>query len=92
MKQRNVDGVLFRGPDDQIYFIPNEALAPFRVYDHERERVEPLLASRPARAEAPKTTRRLRHAVQRTISISVPEADEASAVGLAIIGYLEGQS
>ncbi len=43
MSNDRVPGTLFRGKDGRLYFIPDAALEPFRVFDHVRERVETLL-------------------------------------------------
>lgn len=40
--ERDIPGTLFRGADGNLYFIPDMALEPFRVFDHVRAQVEAL--------------------------------------------------
>lgn len=53
MSNERVPGMLFRGKDGRLYFIPDTALEPFRVFDHMRERIETLLEQQITEEEPP---------------------------------------
>lgn len=41
---RDVPGTILRGPDGNLYFIPDSALPKFRIFDNHVDRVEQLFA------------------------------------------------
>ncbi|GAB4196249.1 MAG: hypothetical protein OHK0022_13610 [Roseiflexaceae bacterium] len=53
MSNERVPGTLFRGKDGKLYFIPDAALEPFRVFDNVHERIETLLDQQITEQEPP---------------------------------------
>lgn len=88
--QEKVTGVLFRGADGNLYFIPDQALEsklkPFRVFDSARERIEGHFVP-PAEGAAPAV-----EAVHTTIPFVKPAeglAQPPQAGMIIFIAYLE---
>ena len=86
---KSVAGTLFRGADGNLYFVPDSALEPFRVFDAQEPRIESFLTGEGEGADAESTEL---DAVYTTISVGAePQAEEMVAMQkpLIFVAYLQ---
>ncbi len=88
-QQQAVPGTILRGADGNLYFVPDSALAPFRVFDVQKSRVEKLLAEQGSEGESGVQPQSNLETLHTTIQPS-PQPPESGLVGLIIIPFLAG--
>ena len=92
--ERHIPGTLFRGADGNLYFIPDTALQPFRIFDQVRDRVEALFDARSEveseildDEEAEAVSKADLDAIYTTLTIHEPDPAEVSPSAALFIAF-----